>query len=149
MKKTKNTEAPLFEVEEIRIVKKINWDNIPTGTKFTGTIQRKEVSGRIRKEDRKIFLCQDVQQGGTPDDENTLGYLYSWTVFYGSDPELKEHEVVIRSLELDPDFLFQETKGPIALNEAYTAIICKGFVKVGCQTISNEVIREVAAKLID
>jgi hypothetical protein len=148
MKKTKNTKAPLFELEEIRIVKKINWDNIPTGTKFTGTIKGEEVSGRIRKEDRKIFLCQDVQQGGTPDDENTLEYPYSWTVLYGSDPELKEHEVVIRSLELDPDFHFKDTES-IALNEEYTAIIRKGFVKVGCQTISNEVIREVAAKLID
>ncbi len=148
MKKTKNTEAPLFEVEEIRLIKKINWDNIPTGTKFTGVIAGIEASGRIRKEDRKIFLCQDVKEGGTPDDDNTLEYPYSWAVLYGSDSELKDHQVVIKSLELDPDFLFKETES-IALNEEYTAIIRKGFVKVGCQTISNEVIREVAAKLID
>lgn len=116
-----------------------NWDLIVSGTKFKGTICGTEVEGRIYIEDERIFLCQNVKEGDVGD--TTLGYDYSWVIY----PNDRHNEVEFTLLELDPDFKMPE----IIKVGSYLCNIHKGFIKVGCTRVSNELVREIASKLID
>lgn len=56
----------------------IDWDSIPTGTKFKATINGTGCSGLVYKEDGCIYFCQDTHEGKKPDSGITLGYKYTW-----------------------------------------------------------------------
>jgi len=126
----------------------IDWDMFPTGTKFTGTINSNHVSGRIYKLGGEIYLCQNEESGKTPSDEITLEYEYSWTICDGSNYELMDNKVKIFSLELDPEYV-PYVPGVVKINGAYEARVYPGYIVVGCQKISNDVVREVASKLME
>jgi hypothetical protein len=126
----------------------IDWDMFPSGTKFTGTIESNYVSGRIYKLNRHIYLCQNEKIGKIPSDYNTLGYENSWTICDGSNYELMGSLVKIFSLELDPEYV-PYVPGVVKINEAYEARVYPGYIVVGCQKISNDVVREVASKLVE
>lgn len=60
------------------------------GRFFSAKIYKDEVTGRIRVEDKRVFLCQDKKSGVSC--KNRLGYKYSWEVRDGSEEELiNEH----------------------------------------------------------
>jgi len=126
----------------------IDWDMFPTGTKFTGTIDSNHVSGRIYKLDGHIYLCQNEKNGKTPSDDNTLEFENSWTICNGSNYELMENKVKIFSLELAPEYV-PYVPEVVKINEAFEAIVYPGYIVVGCQKISNAIVREVASKLME
>lgn len=119
-----------------------DWDNVPVGTKFKAKIDEVECEGRIQKEDGKIYLCQNVEDGN--ECNNTLGFDYSWSIEQGSLVNLTENQVEIISLELDPSF----KAPPIVKVGNYTVTFKKGKIEVGCQTIPNEQVMEVVKHLI-
>jgi len=157
----KETKSKLIEVAEqlIQLLKEdsqpveskpvqlnIDWKIFPVGSKFTATIDGYTVSGRIQKEHEHIYLCQDYREGAYCTDK--LGYRYSWTIGYGVDNDIEASRVQILSLEVDPEFEVYEPK-LININDEYEAAIYPGFIKVGCQTISNEIVREIASNLVE
>ena len=72
------------------------WEDVVTGTKFTGTIREQYCEGRIYvKPDgpgNVFYLCQNLQDGAIA--PHTLGYRYSYTLGFGTEEELAENEVV-------------------------------------------------------
>lgn len=116
-----------------------NWGLIVSGTKFKGSIHGTEVEGRILIEDERVFLCQNKKEGDTG--STTLGYKYSWVIY---ENEVNDG-IKFTFLELDPDFKMPE----IIKVGSYLCNIHKGFIKVGCTRVSNELVREIASKLID
>ncbi len=134
-------------VEEIVLVdKKVtgpNWDLITTGTKFKGTIGGSECEGRILIEGNKAYFCQNVISGDQG--SSTLGYEYSWVVYIDS-PHAYD-EIYITSLELDPEFKYD---GPVTFPVGnYTCKVHVGYIQVGCTKVDNDLVREIASKLID
>jgi hypothetical protein len=124
----------------------IDWKIFPAGSKFTATIDGYTVSGRIQKENEYIYLCQDRKEGAYCIDK--LGYRYSWYIGGGGDNGIECDRVQILSLEVDPEFEAYEPK-LININDEYEATIYPGFIKVGCQKISNEIVREIASNLVE
>jgi hypothetical protein len=149
-KETKETKPDSigYKKEEGGELVDIDWDMFPTGTKFTGTIKSVFVSGRIYKLDGEIYLCQNGINGKTPSDDNTLEYESSWTICDGSNYKLMDTQVEIFSLELDPEYV-PYVPGVVKINEAHEARVYPGYIVVGCQKISNDVVREVASKLVE
>lgn len=60
-------------------------------TAFTATIEEAKVSGKIRVEDGKVFLCQNGKNGSSCNDK--LGYKFSWFVRDGSEISLENNSV--------------------------------------------------------
>jgi hypothetical protein len=147
LKETKEESTSYKEGEGGGLVD-IDWDKFPTGTKFTGSIESEYVSGRIYKLDGHIYLCQNEKNGRTPSDEITLEYENSWTICNGSNYELMENRVKIFSLELDPEYVPYVPR-VVEINEAYEARVYPGYIVVGCQKISNSIVREIASKLME
>ena len=122
------------------------WENVVTGTKFTGTIREQYCEGRIYvKPDgpgNVFYLCQNLQDGATA--PNTLGYRYSYTVGFGTEEELAENEVVFYSLEADPSFVapVQVTVGD------YNVKFFTGYIMVGCTKVTNEEVVNVSENLV-
>lgn len=125
-----------------------NWDLMPVGSKFTGTIRDIPVSGRIQRDNEGyIFLCQDDKEGKHI--PNKLGYKYSWFIGRGDGYSLQSENVSIESIELDPEFVSTYVPPPPPMKVGdYEAYFHPGYVKIGCQEISNEVVMEVVSKLI-
>jgi hypothetical protein len=147
LKETKAESASYKEGEGGGLVD-IDWSVFPTGTKFTGSIDSNHVSGRIYKLDEHIYLCQNEKHGKTPSDDNTLEYENSWTICNGTNYELMENQVKIFSLEPDPEYVLY-VPGVVKINGAYEARVYPGYIVVGCQKISNAIVREVASKLME
>ena len=61
------------------------------GRFFSAKIQDDKVTGRIRVEDGRVFLCQDKKDGACCEDR--LGYKYSWVVGDGSEEKLASNSV--------------------------------------------------------
>lgn len=116
--------------------------DVPNGSKFTGTINGDEVSGRIFKASPdKWYLCQNKQIGQIS--PLMLGYKCSW-VFDPSEPH--KEGVVIETIT--PNRKFKLPELPPMLGKYYPKID-KGFIVVGCQTIPNKVVREMVKWLKD
>lgn len=118
-----------------------DWNNIPVGSKFKGTIDDIPVEGRIQKEFNCIFLCQDSVNGGSC--TNKLDYDYSYNIFKGSCREIEKEGVVITSITLDPKF-----KPPVQIYIKDNLVVFnKGSITVGCTTVDNKTIREIVKHL--
>lgn len=61
------------------------------GRLFSAKIKDDKVTGRIRVEDGRVFLCQDKRDGASC--EYKLGYKYSWVVGDGSEEKLAGNHV--------------------------------------------------------
>lgn len=123
-----------------------NWDLVPVGTKFKGYIESVYVEGRIQIVDGEILLCQDKKNGKGAEDQ--LGFKYAWTIDDGDAKKIRENNVIITDLELDPHFIPRPIwKGSKVAG--YTPKFHKGIVKFGCQEVSNDTIRKIAAMLMD
>lgn len=120
-----------------------DWDKIPTGSTFTADIGGIKCTGRVLKEGKKIYLCQDRQSGDRG--KILLGYKYSWTIKQGSLDDLELTEV-------DELRVFLPEKGykiPIDLKSfgSYDVSINKNFVRVGCTPVSFEQVEAVYLKM--
>lgn len=118
-----------------------NWDKIPVGSKFTGTLSGTSVSGRVQKEDGCIYLCHDVREcsGGRANDR--LGYEYSYNIGDGTHEELQNEDVTIKTITLDPAF-----QAPITI-DGKSVIFKKGSIVVGCTTVPNATVKKIASML--
>lgn len=61
------------------------------GKRFKCKICGVSVEGKIQVERDKVFLCQNIRNGGRTTD--TLGYSYSWYVNTGSKEDLEDNNV--------------------------------------------------------
>lgn len=61
------------------------------GVRFTAKIKGTPVSGKIRVENEKVYLCQNKMDGALCADR--LGYEYSWYVGAGDSDKLKDKNV--------------------------------------------------------
>lgn len=61
------------------------------GRFFSAKIYDDKVTGRIRVEDERVYLCQDKRDGACCKDK--LGYKYSWIVGDGSEEKLSSNNV--------------------------------------------------------
>lgn len=136
---------PPIEVVEVKKTVFVNWDLIPVGTKFTATIDGDECEGRIQKEYSFIYLCQNAKNGAST--KNKLGYKYSWEI--DKNETLGYYNIVNLEIELDPDFIDNYVEPEVFPVGEYEASFFKGFIKIGCQTITNECVRKVVEKLVD
>lgn len=61
-----------------KITRDLDWNNIPSGSKFTANILKQKCSGRIFKEGGTIHFCQNTHCGDNC--SNKLGFKYSWSI---------------------------------------------------------------------
>lgn len=124
---------------------KINWDKVKVGSKFTCKILGKKIEGRIQIDEYGFHLCQNVVDGS--DCINKLGYLYSWVIGNNSTSnELKDIYYVI-NLKITPDPKFVIPYTVIILNKVVE--FRKGYIKIGCNEINNNLVTEIFCNLID
>lgn len=120
----------------------IDWSKIPVGSKFEGSIEGRIVEGRIQKENEEIiYLCQNKMDGCST--SNKLGFRYSWQIGDGGLEIMKEQDVIIIKITSDPTFSLEK---PIKIGDN-TVIFNRGSIKVGCTTVKNSVVLEIAKKL--
>jgi hypothetical protein len=123
-----------------------DWKKVPTGTKFTGTIENVKCTGRIFKND-KIYLCQSIKNGSTA--PNKLRFLYSWVIDEGTVDDLKLNDVKITSLTLDPKFKVPKLSKTTKLG-SYTVKYFPGkdaYITVGCTTVTKKQIERILEEL--
>lgn len=119
-----------------------------SGQAFKASISDRAVKGHLVKESGCWYLLQNIKVGSCPDNEHLmLKYKASWTVSSGTILDIKEHEV--SDLYLGNDYK-KVPKLPLdfPLNEEYSVTFHKGYIKVGCQIISNVICRKIVKKLI-
>lgn len=103
------------------------------------------------------FILQNKKDGTSPITPIIRSFSYSWRVNSGSILDIKSQiitELYIlprkpRTKEFKNISLKIETATIIKINGYYDATIFKGYIKVGCQEISNEVVRDICRELID
>lgn len=116
----------------------VEWSKIPTGTKLEGTIEDKSFKGRFFKSKEGYgYICQDTVAGS--DSPNMLGYSKSW--FVDKD---NVKEIVIKDIALDLKFKVPE----VFIVNGETVEFKKGSIKIGCTTVSNTLVKRIAANLI-
>jgi len=147
---TKVVERNVTKIETTS-VKQYNWDLIPVGSKFTayiddtdGDTKPTQVSGRIQKEDGRIYLCQNNHYGEGC--KNKLGYKCSWNIGDGLVEYLDEdYQVTDLEITLDPKFKYVEPE-VIDLGffiKSYKPEVSKDEVKVGCTTVPFDQIEQI------
>ena len=109
-------------------------------------------------EDEKAwYIFQNVADGSEPNNLVDSALKYSWIVCTGSVKEIKNHDISElyilprkpRTKEFENISLKFKEFTIIDINHNYKAIIFKGHIKVGCQEISNEIVRTICRQLID
>lgn len=122
MKKARTTKG--------RVISTLIRSGVKHGQAFKALMSGVVVSGFICKEGDQYWLAQDQFQGD-PFDER-FGKKYTYTVGTGSKEQMYRQGV--KHLQV-----FDKYAKPtcVVLNHRYTAKPMKGYVKVGCQRISN------------
>lgn len=100
---------------------------------------------------RKFYLCSDEDSLDGSTTKDRFGFNYSWVI----NPENKlleagnELQSITIMNEMPEEFKDRLKFKTVKLNDSYTAEIREGFIRVGCQEISNSAVRELYSKLID
>lgn len=141
---TKTKTKPFFR-EKITKVLIVDHKNVPTGTYFKATIDKKSCTGLIYndKSNKSLFFCQNKVTGTKS--PNLLGYNYSWKIDYNES--FRNQKI----FDLEFPSLPKGFKLPLILPMIanYSPKILKGYLEVGCTQISNKVIREIVKHLKD
>lgn len=124
----------------------IDWKKVPEGTYFIGTIEGIKCYGQIQSEGEEIFLCQNRKDGS--DTNNKFSYKYSWTTDSGSPSELLENGVKGLKLYNTRPKEFKVPKEWVSVGGDEVRFL-KGKIKIGCQDVSNEMVRKIVKKLKD
>ena len=130
----------------------VDWEKVKHGQWFTATISGRRITGQVFKGMSsygipRAYLCQAEREGSAPWSpggrrSDISPWPYSW-VMDGEVRDLEFHEKRPRGARVP------EAPARIKLNAAYTAILRLGHIEVGCQVITNETVRELAAALVD
>jgi hypothetical protein len=154
MKEEKTTDFP-FMVKEIVI--RIDWNLVPTGTRFKATLDSKEAEGLIYNgmgkegETDNIYFCQNSINGNNA--ANKLGYKHSWALSRSADSIDSMESNGVKNLEFFPipDGFVAPIMPKIWEEDVagYRPIVNIGYVKFGCQKVPNNQIRKLAEALID
>lgn len=125
-------------------VTEINWDLIPTGSSFTGTINGDIVEGKIYKRSNKIWLCQDKKDGDVC--YNRLGYKYSWFISTGSSSKLLSNSAIIHSITVVDDFELS------IVIKGYEGKVENGYIQFGCVQLKTgdaiELVRRIESPIL-
>lgn len=62
------------------------------GRRFRANIQRKECDGKIRVENGRVYMCQNVEDG-TGRCKDKLGYMFAWYIGCGRKEDIEENGV--------------------------------------------------------
>ena len=88
-------------------MKEIDWTKVKSGDRFTAEIQGVKCEGKINKEKKKIYLCQNEKSGDLC--SKRFGYKFSWTILDGSSDQLKLWNIDVTNLKI-----ISQTKKPMA-----------------------------------
>ena len=138
VKRVAKKAAPLF-----KIIRVPDWSRILVGSKFTGTIWGKGIAGRIQKEEETIYLCTNNENAGGSQCDDMMGFKYSYCLGQGTKEEMAGEGVEILTITLDPTFK------PAPTIAGRAVIFKKGYIEVGCTTVSNKQVREIVKLLQD
>lgn len=151
-KAAKKKSAPSYKLngslfEEV-VLKQINWSKVPNGTKITvkDADTERKFSGRVFKDKNGyIIICHNSYNHDYSETDLIPGYKYSVNLEKGTPKDLLEWNFTILGLELDPTYVVPKS---IKVN-GYLVLFKEGKIKVGCTTIDNSVVREIASLLKD
>ena len=131
-----------------RVVEELDWDKIPDGTiiKVYDIDAKKSVTGRVfRDDDKEIVICHNSPSFDFGENDVVPGYKYSIPLKKGTFFDFKEWDLEAMEIKLDPTY---KTPKIVKIDDD-TVVFGKGKIKVGCTNVSNAIVREVAANLID
>lgn len=125
--------------------------------KFNGIDEYVYGIAHYDKNEKKWFIFQSLKNGSAPIIQVTSGLMYSWGIFKGDRRSIISESVSElyilpkkpRTQEFKNITLKYKIAEKIELNKHYEAAVLKGFIRVGCQTIPNEVVRNLSKMLID
>jgi len=122
----------------------IDWTKVKTGTYFKGKIAGNSSEGLILVEGDILYFCQNTRDLDGGEGNTKLGFKNSWRV----DLDETEHHLNGMILLATPPKSFKVPERPFMAGE-YEVTFRKGSIEVGCTRVSNDVVREIAKKLID
>jgi hypothetical protein len=148
--KTETGLVPFLKSPYAKEVKSIqfDWNDVPTGTPFSATIDGTSCKGRIfnDSENGYIYFCQDKMNGS--DAPNKLGFKFSWShdIDYTTVEELREEEITNLKLGV----VEKGYKVPEVIKvDGYPVEFHIGQIEIGCTTVTNDVVRKIASLLQD
>lgn len=108
------------------------------GDNFKAIIDGALCYGKITiNENENIYFCQNFKDGReTP---FRKGFDYSWVI----DDTVKDVKILSKSFRFPKGHKPNKSIIEIRLNDDYTAIIHKDYIKVGCQIIPKSKILEI------
>jgi len=122
----------------------INWEKVPTGTKFTAKISGENCSGLIYNDPRhkRIYFCQNTRAGN--ESPNLLGYRYSWVRnYYETDRNNSSSNIILSPKN-------KNFKCPELLEIGdHIVKFCKGKITFGNTEINNKIVRKLFKQLKD
>ena len=102
------------------------------GKEFIATIDDIPCRGKILVEEGSVYLCQNMIEGDSPENNNTLGFKYSWMIGIGIKDDLKYYD--IENLQLVEELLPKE----ILYNEEEVRELCEKSFHAGSMYCSTE-----------
>jgi hypothetical protein len=123
--------------------KKIDWSKVKTGQKFSATIDGKFCYGQISIYYGNVYFCQSVANGD--DCQDKLGYPHSWF----NDSYVKNVKLLTRFPKSFTPPSEMPKSIPINREGRYKVKFFQGHIEVGCQKITNSMVRKITGKLID
>jgi hypothetical protein len=140
------------------VTREIDWSKVKTGYQFKARYLGPN-EYRINKGDtfegifyildkNRIYLVQDVLPGSRiPGIVIKDIKKLSWIIKDGSSDSLKSNYIEILDIKKGSvsDDMFEE----VIQYDSHRVVFNKGTVDIGCRTISNDLVRKIASKLID
>jgi len=116
---------------------------IAKGLWFAALIHGQYTVGKVQKEGKWFYLCQNKISGGSP--KNKLGFIYSWCVEKGSKEKLSTSCVSMFQLFL------KEPKDPKVLDSVFgynTVLYPNHMLKIGCNVFDVDEVNKVVKKIL-
>lgn len=126
--------------------KTIDWSTVSSGTYFSAQIEGTKVIGKIQKVRKLIYLCQNMKNGEHC--RNKHGFSCSWTIGDGSD--INRFDVQHLKLhDKEPTELKKSLKKSVLhlVIDGHYIKIHKGYIKVGCTRVENEMVERIYKSL--
>lgn len=145
-KATKKTPVKITSINQIvkeESLLSVNWSRVPSGTKVKGSFGKVKFEGRFVKRSTASsaglygHICSNTLDGTNA--PNKLGYKYSHTISRENEDRFR-----ITELTLDPKFKMPE----VFIINGHAVQFGKGSIKIGCTTVSNTVVKKIAAQLV-
>lgn len=145
-------EKPLSFLKE-KVEHVIDWNSVPNGTRveFKLRFSKAIIKGIIihNSKDNIFYVCSNNPHLNGSKPYTTAGFKFGYSFYKSDDTTVKLNEVGLKDLkffEKDPKLVIPVQPPKIG---NYDPIINPGFVKVGCQKVTNASIRALVKLLID